>query len=484
MKVGFHPLRKYKNSSVAVRAALWFVLCNILQKGVSLLTVPIFTRVMSTESYGLFSVYTSLEAIVIVFSTLNLQNCAYPNALTKFKDEKDKDELAVSLMSLSTVSTVFMLVLCLGFQNIIFDSFGLSFEMMALMLLYTFFSLPISLWTVKQRFIYKYKSLVAVTFSVTFLSTFSGLGLVLLWEAHQTLGRILGFVIVEMIFGIVIMIYYIRRAKKLFSMKYWKWALKLHLPLIPHSLSLNILISSDRLMIGAMVNSVSAAIYSVAYTAGSFVNIIKQSIVEAMRPWVYQKLKEKKYDALTKTCNGILLMVILISLILIVFAPEVIAILAPPKYYEAIYIIPPVSCSTFFTFLYSMFSIVEFYYEKTKKIMIASVAGAAVNIVLNFIFIPLFGYIAAGYTTLVSYIFLSVMHYIFVRQLCKEKDIPRGIFDLRFIAVLSVVVVIISVLFIFLYQSIIVRYAILAVLLIVFFLKRKFFINLMNTIRR
>ena len=484
MKVGFHPLRKYKNSSVAVRAALWFVLCNILQKGVSMLTVPVFTRVMSAEAYGLFSVYTSLESIVLVFSTLNLQNCAYPNALTKFQNEKDKSELAVSLMSLSSVSTLILFVLFFALQNIIFNTFGLSFELMVMMLLYTFFSLPISLWTVKQRFIYKYKSLVAVTFSVTLLSALSGLGFVLLWQAHQTAGRVLGFVAVEMIFGIVLMVYYFRQAKKLFSVKYWKWALKRHLPLIPHSLSLTMLISSDRLMIGAMVDSVSAAIYSVAYTAGSFINIIKQSIVEAMRPWFYQSLKEKKFAAITKTCNGILVMIILISLVLIVFAPEVIAILAPPKYYEAIYIIPPVASSSFFTFLYSMFSIVEFYYEKTKKIMVASVVGAVANIGLNYIFIPLFGYIAAGYTTLVSYIILSIMHYIFVRQLCKEKEIPKGIFDLKFIIFLSFLVIIISILFTFLYQSIIIRYSVLAVLLIVCFLKRKYFINLIKSIRR
>lgn len=483
MKVGFNPLKKYKNSSVAVKAALWFVLCSILQKGVSMLTVPIFTRIMSAEAYGLFSVYSSLESIVVVFSTLNLQNCAYPNALTKFQNEKDKNEVAVSLMALSSFSTLILFVLFFALQSFIFNTFGLSFELMTMMLLYTFFSLPISLWTVKQRFLYKYKSLVAVTFFVTLLSALSGLGFVLFWQAHQTAGRVLGFVAVEMIFGIVLMILYFRKAKRIFSVKYWKWALKLHLPLIPHSLSLTMLISSDRLMIGAMIDSVSAAIYSVAYTAGFFVNIIKQSIVEAMRPWFYQCLKEKKYSAIKKKCNGILLLIIMISLVLIVFAPEVIAILAPAQYYEAVYIIPPVASSSFFTFLYSMFSIVELYYEKTKKMMVASVVAAVANIGLNLIFIPLFGYLAAGYTTLVSYIILSVMHYIFVRNLCKENGLSKGIFDFRFICFLSVIVVIISIIFTFIYHSVIIRYSVLAVLLIVCFLKRKYFIDLIKSIR-
>ncbi len=40
---------KYRSLSVQAKAALWFTICSFLQKGISFITVPIFTRLMSTE---------------------------------------------------------------------------------------------------------------------------------------------------------------------------------------------------------------------------------------------------------------------------------------------------------------------------------------------------------------------------------------------------------------------------------------------------
>ena len=42
---------KYRSLSVQAKAALWFTICSFLQKGISFITVPIFTRLMSTEEY-------------------------------------------------------------------------------------------------------------------------------------------------------------------------------------------------------------------------------------------------------------------------------------------------------------------------------------------------------------------------------------------------------------------------------------------------
>ena len=48
---------KYKNLSVRARAALWFTICSFLQKGISFITVPIFTRLLTTEEYGANAAY-------------------------------------------------------------------------------------------------------------------------------------------------------------------------------------------------------------------------------------------------------------------------------------------------------------------------------------------------------------------------------------------------------------------------------------------
>ena len=79
------------------------------------------------------------------------------------------------------------------------------------------------------------------------------------------------------------------------------------------------------------------------------------------------------------------------NLLLILLAPEAVAVFAPKAYYNAIYVIPPVSMSVFFMFSYDLFSKFEFYFEKTGFIMAASVTGALINLVTNYIFIQRYG---------------------------------------------------------------------------------------------
>ena len=52
-------IQKYKNSNVAIKAALWFTICNLLQKGITMISMPIFTRLLSTEQYGVLTIYNS-----------------------------------------------------------------------------------------------------------------------------------------------------------------------------------------------------------------------------------------------------------------------------------------------------------------------------------------------------------------------------------------------------------------------------------------
>ena len=62
----------YNNMSIATKAALWFVFCNIMQKGISTITVPLFTRLLTTAEYGTYSLYISWFNILTIVTSLNL----------------------------------------------------------------------------------------------------------------------------------------------------------------------------------------------------------------------------------------------------------------------------------------------------------------------------------------------------------------------------------------------------------------------------
>ena len=83
--------------------------------------------------------------------------------------------------------------------------------------------------------------------------------------------------------------------------------------------------------------------------------------------------------------------------------------------------IPPVALGTLAQYFYTNYVNVELFYKKTPIIAMSSILAASVNYVLNYLMIPRFGYIAAAYTTLASYIVLMLFHYIAVNHVLKEK---------------------------------------------------------------
>ena len=186
-----------------------------------------------------------------------------------------------------------------------------------------------------------------------------------------------------------------------------------------------------------------------------------------------EKINEKQIRPISKIAYPALLFIAAVNIFLIALAPEAVAIFAPPEYYDAIWIMPPVAMSSFFTFSYFLFSEFEFYYQKTKMIALATSAGAVLNIILNFIFIRIFGYYAAGYTTLFCYIVYAAFHFLFMRKICREYLDNQQPYSVR--KYLAIVGIFLTVGFAFLltYTHPILRYGLLAVLIIVCIAFRK-----------
>ena len=120
-----------------------------------------------------------------------------------------------------------------------------------------------------------------------------------------------------------------------------------------------------------------------------------------------------------------------------------------------------------------MFICVEFYYEKKKRLVIASVVAALLNIILNWIFIPKFGYIAAAYTTLFSYIVFAFANYLAMKSILKELSLEDNAYDYFKMIMVFIALIVCSVLGIVLYSYVIARLIVALIVLIVLIIKRK-----------
>lgn len=104
--------------------------------------------------------------------------------------------------------------------------------------------------------------------------------------------------------------------------------------------------------------------------------LITNAINASLTPYIYQSIKRNNITNVRKVTNYLLVLMVLLCFGVMLIAPELIRIFATKEYYEAIWIIPPVAVSVFFMFLYNLFGNIEFYYEKTLFIMVASCVGA------------------------------------------------------------------------------------------------------------
>ncbi|MBO7179278.1 MAG: oligosaccharide flippase family protein [Clostridia bacterium] len=474
-------IQKYKSIPAAAKVSLWFAICSVIQKGISLITVPLFTRILTTEQYGEFSVYQSWFSIISIFATLNLSYGVFNNGMTKYPNDRNK--YMSSMQGLSTVVTLLLFCVYLPLQKQINELTGLSTLLMLAIFAESLAAPALAFWSARQRYEFKYIALVGVTIGVAVLSPIISLIAVSLTE-EKGIARILSVALVNVCVGLFFYILNVARGKKLFSKEYWVFALKFNIPLIPHYLSMIILSHSNRIMIERMFGETEVAIFSVAYSFSMIMNIVTQSINSSYVPWTYHKLKEGNIAPLKKNTSLLLLGVAALSILPVLVAPELMRIIAPPEYAEGVWIIPPVSTSVYFTFLYSLFANIEFYFEKTKFVMLASTISAVANIGLNLLLMPEFGYLAAGYVTLICYLIYALAHYLFMRKVCKEKLDIKSVYNDKFILLISLIYLGSTAIAMCLYNLIIVRYTILFVAFVVLVIKREMLIGLVKNIKK
>ena len=471
---------RYRALPIQVKASFWFLICSFLQKGISSITTPIFTRLLDTAEYGRFSVFNSWLDIITIFVSMNLYAGVYSQGLIKF--DKERNIFSSSFQGLTLTLVAIWMVIYLLFKSFWNSLFSLTTVQMLAMLLMIWSTAVFGFWAAEQRVKLSYVKLVVVTLIVSVAKPVLGIIFVINAEDKVT-ARILGLALVELIGYSGLFISQMVRGKKFFSAQFWKYALAFNIPLIPHYLSQIVLSSADRIMINRMVGESEAGIYSLAYSVSMIMTLFSSALGQTISPWMYQKIKDNKIKDISSVAYPSMIFIAGVNILPILFAPEIVRIFAPSEYYDAIWVMPPVAMSVYFMYVYDLFAKFAFYYEKTGYIMLASVAGAVLNILLNWIFIKKYGYYAAGYTTLVCYVVYAIAHYIMMRIVCRKNIGKIRVYDLRFLLGITIGFLAVGFIGLMLYHYTVLRYCFIGVLFIVVILKRKAIIKAIKEIR-
>lgn len=472
---------QYDSISIVAKATIWFVLCSIIQKAISLITTPIFTRLMTTEQYGQFSVYSSWLQIFAVMTTLRLSGAVFNKGMSKYKD--DRDAYTSSMQIVTCILTIIIFGVYLLFRVQINNLIELPTFIVISIFIELLFSPAIDFWTVRKRYEYAYQQVVFCTIALAIINAGTGVIAVLL-STEKGYARILTCVAVNVCFGAGMFVYNFKRSKVKFKKEYAFFAVMFNLPLLLHYFSQFILDQFDRIMVQKLAGMAAAGIYSIAYNIGLLLRIVTTSINNALVPWQYEQLEKKEYKKLDDTLFFVYIIVAGCSFGLSCLAPEIMHILADEKFYEGVYVVPPVALGLFFSFVYTMYANIEFYFEKNKFSMYISCAGAVMNIILNYIGIKIFGYIAAAYTTLICYIVFSLGHYLYTSVIIRKNEKINNPFKTTRLLILSVFVVGFGLLIIRFYEIALIRYGMVILICVFSILKRKDILNTITAIKK
>ena len=473
---------KYRSMSVPVKAGIWFFICNVIQKGIGLITTPIFTRLMTTDQYGIYTAYQAWRDGLSILITFGMASSVYVKKLVDLDTQEEKNKLTCSLQGLATLTTIIGLAIYLLFMDFWNRIFNLPTLAVLSIFVSVLFTTAFDFWAARARVNYKYRALVIITLLVAVLKPVTAI-IAMSRVTETAYARIYSVTGVEFLCFFSIYVINFASREKLYNGKYWKYAMLFVLPLIPHFLSQRILSQSDRLMIQNMVGDSEAGIYGLANSVGGLLYIVVTSVDSVMAPWAYSNIKSNNIGQIRKISLYTIIGMAFISTGLIMVVPEVVSIFAPVEYHEAIWTVPPLIISTYFMLVYFFFIYFEYYFEETKKTMIATVSSAALNIVLNFYCIRAFGYIAAGYTTLVCYIAYTLFHYFAFANTCRKHGIDQSPYDTKLFLLVSVLFTAVGLSAMALYNMPLIRYLLAGIIVIAAIVRRKRIISIYRDIK-
>ena len=422
------------------KAGLFYFFGNILNKAVAFLTIPFFSRALSTAEYGIYTTYESWVSIMSVVVGMSLGN-TIRNAYVDYKNELDSYISSITIYEYTSFLCFLIIGITVGrFSNV-------STILICFCLFQSFFSSLISTYAIKYMMESRYIVRTLLIVLPNCLAMLISVPVVILMKKNLYLGRMIPELIITGALGLFLTFFIIKKGRGGFTVKKdcLKYALPLAIPMIFHGLSVNILSNSDRTIITYLVGESETGVYGLIYSFSMIASIVTSAMESVWIPWFTNKMKLNMKTDINSYASLYILETCFMVVMFMLISPEIVYLMADKKFWVGIKMLPPLVLSFYFVFLYSISVNLEYYYKKTKFIAINTISAGVVNILLNLLFVKRYGSTAAAYTTLVSYVLAFVFHFIYSKKLDHELfSFSLYVFPILF-SVLSMVFALIAI---------------------------------------
>ncbi|MBT8313666.1 MAG: oligosaccharide flippase family protein [Maribacter sp.] len=409
-----------KVNKLAKNAVIYSVF-TFLQRGLGFFLLPVYTAVLEREQLGIISTAMAvIPLLVIVFGLSFRGSTAY--YYYQYKDTAPKYlkrlfGTNVSFILLFSILGIFLLLLS---KKLFLDRLflNISFSPYVILSLISIFFQPLyfyyqSLLKAKQQ------ARTASVLDLIYFSTTIGLTLVLiLIFDFNAEGALLANAIASSLVFVFSLAGLYREIEICLEWSLLKKSLKYSLPILPHNLSGWAMNMVDRILLNS-INSLSiVALFDVGAQLGKVVNMISLGVNSAYSPWFFDQVKsgEDAKGNIARVTNKIVLLYVLFAIVISWVSPELLRIISKPEYHESWKIVPFIASAFVLNGFYFTFSNI-FFLNKTHYLPFITVFGAIINIGLNLLLIPKYGFFGAAYASILTKVIFSTATYVVSQRL-------------------------------------------------------------------
>jgi O-antigen/teichoic acid export membrane protein len=407
----------------------------ILLNGISFFTIPIFTRLLGAENYGVYTIYASYQGLLLILMSLQTQAAIAPTSI--YYNGKERDKCLSNTLSITLTSCVVCSVLILACLPWIVKATGLSVAMIVVMLLHTV-GMAGTQWAL-AKFAYDKQAKSNFIWSTTVALLGVGLSLlfILVWMKNQPsyFGYAMGHMLPYAIAGAGFFVYFLAKGRSFFNKEMWKFCLPLCLPLLFHGFSNVLLHQSDKIMVQKFIGSAEAGIYGFAVTFANVMNIIFNALNTSWVPFYHDDIREGRHDDLKRKTNNYVFLFSALTVGFVMAMPEVVKIFAQEEFWPSIRLIPLLVGGVYLVFMYSFPVNFEFYYRTTKNIAFGTTLASVCNVILNVFFVQRWGMVGAAVATMLSYGLLYAFHLFMAHSMKQPYHYPFKFFYVYMAAV-------------------------------------------------
>lgn len=399
------------DSGLALKAGFWYVISTFLVKGLSFITTPIFSRLLSKEDYGEFSNLASWQALLLIVTSAEMQN-TIPRAYYDYKDDFDGYVSSVTVATCGFTLLIYGLFLACG--DWIYQLISIPKEYVHILFFTLMFQGCKQIYMSRERTLYRYKSVAAISMVNLLIPTLIAVVMVLLTQKSQRLSaRVYGFYLPSGLIGVCCAAVMLCRSRK-FSWKHVRYAFALSLPLVAHYLTAHLLTSSNTIVTKAILGAEAVAPVSIASSTNHILTILLQAVSGALTTWLMDNLEQKNVQAARKGTMLYVIGICVVGVGVMLLAPELVWILGGPQYADAVTLMPGMVVAVLVQSVSTVLTIVLTYQKRVVKTAVYTTVVAALCIAAKIWLLPIFGVHVLPFINIAAFAILFLVSYLLV----------------------------------------------------------------------